>query len=205
MFLFLSKICSSSYQLSNNFSYEINGSVLTITGSGYMKNYTFFSSPFSSKTFTKVIFEGDILSIGDYAFSSCSGLTSITIPTSVTTIGDSAFYRCSKLTSITIPTSVTTIGDYAFYWCSGLTNITIPTSVTTIGDSAFSLCSSLTSITVETGNKNYLSANGVLFNYSQSEHKVNLFVIPQVESIHHILFLQVLQQSAIMHFSGVPD
>ncbi len=39
-------------------------------------------------------------SIGDRAFSSCTGLTSITIPNSVTSIGDRAFSSCTGLTSI---------------------------------------------------------------------------------------------------------
>ena len=85
--------------------------------------------------------------IGDYAFSYCSSLTSITIPDSVTSIGNWAFYGCSSLTSITIPDSVTSIGDYEFEYCSSLTSITIPDSVTSIGNSAFYGCSSLTSIT----------------------------------------------------------
>ena len=39
-------------------------------------------------------------SIGDYAFSGCSGLTSIEIPNSVTSIGKGVFNYCSNLTSI---------------------------------------------------------------------------------------------------------
>jgi hypothetical protein len=61
--------------------------------------------------------------IGDYAFSGCSGLTSVTIPGSVTIIGNQAFYGCSGLTSVTIPGSVTIIGNQAFFYCSGLTSI----------------------------------------------------------------------------------
>ena len=38
-----------------------------------------------------------------YAFSDCSSLTSINIPSSVTSIGDWAFNGCSSLTSIIIP------------------------------------------------------------------------------------------------------
>ena len=79
-----------------------------------------------------------VTSIGNDAFSSCNGLTSIEIPNSVISIGDYAFYSCSGLTSIEIPNSVTSIGDRAFYYCSGLTSIEIPNSVTSIGDEAFS-------------------------------------------------------------------
>ena len=92
--------------------------------------------------------DGSVISIGDYAFSGCSGLRSITIPDSVTSIGYSAFEDCSGLTSITLPDSVTNIGDYAFQDCSGLTSITIPNRVTSIGYRAFDDCSGLTSITI---------------------------------------------------------
>ncbi len=89
-----------------------------------------------------------VTSIEEYAFSDCTGLTSITIPSSVTSIGECAFEYCTGLTSITIPSSVTSIGNDAFWNCSGLTSITIPSSVTVIGDGAFGDwdCSGLTSI-----------------------------------------------------------
>ena len=50
-----------------------------------------------------------VAEIESAAFSGCSSLTSITIPTSVTSIGSSVFSGCSRLTSITIPESVTII------------------------------------------------------------------------------------------------
>ena len=89
-----------------------------------------------------------VTSIGYGAFSDCTGLTSITIPSSVTSIGDQAFDSCSGLTSITIPNSVTWIGIFAFSGCTSLTSITIPNSVTYIGNNAFSGCTGLTSITI---------------------------------------------------------
>ena len=105
-----------------------------------------------------------VTSIGDYAFTVCTGLTSVTIPNSVTSIGYAAFYGCSGLTSLTIPNSVTSIGVFAFYYCTGLTSVTIPNSVTTIGYDAFAECSGLTSINVASDNSNYCSVDGVLFN-----------------------------------------
>ena len=89
-----------------------------------------------------------VTSIESYAFSRCSGLTSIEIPNSVTSIGEGAFYNCSGLTNVTIGNSVTSIGRYAFNNCSGITSITIPNSVTSIEERAFQYCSGLTSITI---------------------------------------------------------
>ena len=93
--------------------------------------------------------DGSVTSIGDSAFSGCTGLTSVTIPDSVTSIGDSAFFGCTGLTSVTIPDSVTSIGDEAFCYCRALTRITIPDSVTSIGYYAFSDCTGLMSATIQ--------------------------------------------------------
>ena len=97
---------------------------------------------------TSINIPSSITSIGRNAFSGCSGLTSINIPNSITSIGQSAFSYCSGLTSINIPSSVTSIGESAFYGCTSLTSINIPSSVTSIGESAFYGCTSLTSINI---------------------------------------------------------
>ena len=89
-----------------------------------------------------------VTAFGDECFSECSGLTSITIPSSVTSLGESCFYFCHGLTSITIPSSVTSLGKYCFYGCENLTSITIPSSVTSLGDGCFTYCRALTSITI---------------------------------------------------------
>ena len=103
---------------------------------------------YSCSGLTSIIIPSSVTTIGINAFYGCSGLTSIIIPSSVTTIGESAFYNCISLTSITIPSSVTTIGNNAFYGCSGLTSVTFPNSVISIGERAFYNCISLTSITI---------------------------------------------------------
>ena len=98
-------------------------------------------------------------SIGSYAFSRCSNLTSIIIPDSVTSIGSSAFFSCSSLASIIIPDSVTSIGSSAFFSCSSLASITIPDSVTSIGSSAFYECTYLTEINYNATNVNDLTSS----------------------------------------------
>ena len=100
-----------------------------------------------------------VISIGNYAFHNCRGLTSLTIPNSVTSIGSQAFERCSGLTSVTIPNSVTTIGTWAFNNCIGLTSVTIPSSVISLGANPFMGCRNLTSITVAAENTHYDSRN----------------------------------------------
>ena len=102
----------------------------------------------SCSILTSIVIPDSVTSIGGYAFRNCSSLMSITIPDSVTIIDSSAFSGCSSLTSITIPDSVTSIGGYAFRNCSSLMSITIPDSVTSIGEWAFRNCSSLTSVTI---------------------------------------------------------
>ena len=97
---------------------------------------------------TSLTIPSSVTSIGESVFSGCSGLTSLTIPSSVTSIGESVFSGCSGLTSLTIPSSVTSIGESVFSGCSGLTSLTIPSSVTSIGESVFFGCSGLTSFTI---------------------------------------------------------
>lgn len=103
--------------------------------------------------------------LGDYAFYGCSGLTSLTLPSSVTEIGEHAFLNCRGLTNFTIPSGVTKIGGAAFFCCYGLISLTIPSSVTAIGSNAFKNCSGLTSIYVymeklpETGSNLFLGCD----------------------------------------------
>ena len=114
---------------------------------------------------TSLTLPSSVTKIGCYALSSCIGLTSLTLPSSVTEIGEHAFLSCRGLTNFTIPSGVTKIGGAAFFCCYGLISLTLPSSVTAIGSEAFKHCSGLTSIYVymeklpETGSNLFLGCD----------------------------------------------
>ena len=109
-----------------------------------------------------VTIPNSVTSIGDYAFSGCSSLTSVTIPNSVTSIGDEAFYGCSGLTSVHISDmaawcniNFAYVSSNPLYYAHHLyvngeevKDLVIPNGVTSIGQSAFSGCSGLTSAAI---------------------------------------------------------
>ena len=143
--------CGNKEPNGQNVCYTFNTTTgeLVISGSGAIKDYYWDDSPFYKQTSIKtLIINNGVTSIGDYAFSGCSGLTSIIISDSVVSIGNYAFEDCSGLTNITIPDSVTRISEGAFSGCSMLRSINMPNSVTFIGRRAFEGCISLTSITI---------------------------------------------------------
>ena len=140
-----------------------NQNYVSVSGVLYNKDETtIICYPAGKKDKNYKIPDG-VTEIDWYAFLGCANLASITIPNSVTEIGGSAFRGCTSLTSIMIPDSVTEIGGYAFEGCSSLASITIPSGVTSISGFDFWGCTSLTAINVATGNQDYASANGVLY------------------------------------------
>ena len=64
-----------------------------------------------------------VTSLSASCFKDCSGLKSITIPSSVTSLSESCFEGCRGLTSITIPSSVTSLGEACFMGCQNLETV----------------------------------------------------------------------------------
>lgn len=144
----LNKGNNVTYVLTQNNDGDANPTyTLTIKGSGNMENYNHNSNyyaPWMWKTVAQVKFEGNVTSIGNYAFLDCPNLTSITIPDSVVSIGEFAFCNCPNLENVVMPndsnSSLKSIGADAFYQCKKLKSITIPSSVISIGRCAFDVC-----------------------------------------------------------------
>ena len=121
----------------SDFSSIEGGAILLYLSGIDGRNYVYRNSV------QKIEIGNGVTSIGNFAFNSCSSLTSITIPNGVTNIEQYAFNSCYSLASITIPDGVTSIGNSAFDNCYSLSLITIPNSVTSIGEAAFISCYSV--------------------------------------------------------------
>ena len=129
-------------------AFSSSGNAISITG-------------YSTAPTGALVIPPGVTSIGGFTF--CSGITSVSVPSSVTSIASYTFQSCSGLTSVTLSPGVASIGNFAFAY-TGLTgSVTIPASVTSVGGVAFAFCSQLSSIVVDPSNPNYLSISGVLF------------------------------------------
>lgn len=131
----------------------------TIEYNGILYSITSISGDaFKDCNITNIVIPDSVTSIGDCAFSGCSGLASITIPNSVTSIGWQAFSDCDSLENINVEKGNAvyhSVGNCIIETASktliaGCKNSLIPDdgSVTSIGRSAFYGCSGLTSITI---------------------------------------------------------
>ena len=106
------------------------------------------SSAFSSSGLTTVTLPNSLTYLGDYAFSGCKDLASISIGTGITEIPYNCFSGCNALTSVDLPEHVTSIGGGAYSYCNGLVSITLPSSIQAVGASAFANCSNLEEVVI---------------------------------------------------------
>lgn len=87
----------------------------------------------------------------------------------LTAVTDEAFASNSKLKSIKISDTVVNIGDTAFDNCTALEYVYLGSSVAVLNTKTFESCSALKEIEVSAANKNYSSADGVLYNGDKTE------------------------------------
>ena len=96
--------------------------------------------------FDAVVFEKGCESVGDNAFKDVTNITSLSYNTNanIATIGAYSFQGCTGLTTMSFPSTLSSIGNYAFYDCGSLTHIYSESPEITLGTDAF-LCYSSSS------------------------------------------------------------
>lgn len=163
---------------------------LAITGSGLMKNWASASAVdwYSKRnTITKVTFDGDIQSIGAYAFSGCESLSDCVLPDSVSSIGQYAFFDCKGITFFRVPNKVTTINTYTFANCTSLYWVDCGLGVQSIEPFAFAGCPTA----------RYIAING-----SATEVKGNAF---QGDKNATLLIVGKQQMTDFTDYTGIND
>ena len=163
---------------------------LAITGSGLMKNWASASAVdwYSKRnTITKVTFDGDIQSIGAYAFSGCESLSDCVLPDSVSSIGQYAFFDCKGITFFRVPDKVTTINTYTFANCTSLYWVDCGLGVQSIEPFAFAGCP---------------TARYIAINRSATEVKGNAF---QGDKNATLLIVGKQQMTDFTDYTGIND
>jgi len=173
------------------FAYTTNNGSLTVVGPPYLFGAVSIPATYNGLPVTAIAaqaFEGgamtsitipsSVTNIGVGAFSGCPQLTSLTMnsPNAFYSTLNGVLFDSTQATLIQfpggvatgylVPSSVKTIATGAFEF-GDLTGVTVPVSVTNIGTGAFAFCPNLTAITVVSGNPDYSSVNGVLFDAGQ--------------------------------------
>lgn len=157
--------------------WRLDGTVLTISGKGYISTYNDFERPWGTEV-TKIIIEDGVTDIPVRTFYNHNKVTSVSIGNTVEYISGDAFAGCVSLTSIQIPDGVKSIHNSAFSRCTGLRKVKIGAGTKGIDDGAFEGCEHLYSIEVDSENQWYKSANGVLY----SKDKTELILYPPAKS-----------------------
>lgn len=109
----------------------------TITSGSTVKVVSGSQKPTGRLTIPATAGGYNVTEIGSQAFSSCTGLTSVSVPGSVATIGMRAFAGCSTLTSAFLAEGVRTLAMMVFSSCSSLDTVSLPTTITSIAAGCF--------------------------------------------------------------------
>ena len=171
----INSVFASNGSCGTNLTWTWNSPSLNINGTGAMKNYVPYATPWYGirNAIKKVNIENNVTSIGNYAFYECIALTNVSMPDSITHIGDYAFFHCYSLTNVILSNNTTEIGNSAFYLCSKLKSITIPKSVTVIGSNAFRSCSSLEEVYYQGTEEDWLKISVGSNNNCLTNAKIN--------------------------------
>lgn len=134
----------------DNLSWRLDfDGTLTISGSGSMYDWSNENAvPWAGmrESIKIVNLNGDITSIGNYAFYGIANVSNYKLPDSLKTIGNYSFYSNYAIQRIILPEGLERIGDFAFANCGNLSSALMPDSVIYIGQYAYAYDLSLKAV-----------------------------------------------------------
>ena len=107
---------------------------------------------------SELIIPSTVIAINQDAFNGCQNLTKLTVKAG--SIGNYAFSGCTKLSSVDLQEGVTSIGNYAFSGCAGTSELIIPSTVESIGMLILDGWEAQTNLTIKAANIGRLAFNG---------------------------------------------
>ena len=131
----------------------------------------------------RLLHEPHVSEICEGAFTGCSNLSDVVLPSAIKSIRKDAFSSCAKLTTINLPDGVQNVDAKAFY-DTGLTSVSVPPSVSHIG--VLASCFFLREFKVNARNTKFCDIDGVLFNATKkilirypAARTASTYVIPE--------------------------
>lgn len=151
----------------NNYAFQdvsvVNQTITIGTGITIIGDGAFYNSKINSIVLSKTV-----TIVRDFAFRSCTSLTSVNLNTSVVYLGLQTFRNCTSLIAINIPDSVCFLGTQLFYECTNLTNVTGCKNVAILNDSTVFPSSNCYVNNLEVEN-NVAYLGGICFGYVGSK------------------------------------
>ncbi len=138
-------------------AYSENLKTLTFTKGTEIKKSYLSSIPYLEK----VVLPGELLTVGESAFSRCKDLKEIIFPIGVS-IMQNAFTHCESLTELILPNGEIKIAFGAFSECTGLKTVVFDVNTSGIEPGAFILLDALEAFVVPNGNEYYRTVDGCL-------------------------------------------
>ena len=122
----LTVFAAESGECGDGITWTLDGTTLTISGSGRMSDFTDGNAPWAEHkdTITTVKFTGGVTYVGAFAFKNYDKITSVSLDSKTEELGTSAFQGCDGLTKLAIPfTGKFIMGEDSLRNCSNLKRI----------------------------------------------------------------------------------
>lgn len=95
-----------------------NDGTLTITGTGQIRDYSIYDpAPWKGTAVKELVISEGVTAVGACAFTDCTEIASVQLPSTLTTLGERCFAGCISLTSIELPHALMSVIGGAFANC----------------------------------------------------------------------------------------